>query len=61
MAQTGKPPRERVARALCNLHGHPPDARFEGKAIWESYLGEVDTVISAVMGEETLRDMKAEE
>ena len=29
--------------------------------MWESYLGEVDTVISSVMGKETLRDMNAEE
>ena len=29
--------------------------------MWESYLGEVDTVISPVMGEKTLRHMKAKE
>ncbi|MCB1345344.1 MAG: hypothetical protein H6900_09965 [Rhodobacter sp.] len=58
MTRTAKPPRERAARALCRLHGHRPDTRFDGKAMWESYLDEVDTVIASAMGEETLRNMK---
>lgn len=58
MTSTAKPPRERAARALCKLHGHLPDTRFEGKAMWESYLDEVDAVIASAMGAEVLRQLK---
>jgi len=43
-----RPPRERAARALCELEGHPPDIKFEGKPMWESYLHQVDAVLKAV-------------
>ena len=40
-------PRERVARALSRLQGHPPDIRFESKPMWESFLPEADAAIEA--------------
>ena len=50
MTTRPKPPRERAARALCNLDGHPPDIMFEGKPMWVSYLPAVDAVLGVVMG-----------
>lgn len=47
-----KPPRERAARALCALHNNPPDIKFEGRPMWESYLDEVDTVLKAALSPE---------
>jgi hypothetical protein len=40
-------PRERIARALSRLHGHPPDIRFEGKPMWQSFLPEADASLAA--------------
>jgi hypothetical protein len=40
-------PRERVARALSRLQGHPPDIRFENKPMWESFLPEADAAIES--------------
>jgi hypothetical protein len=40
-------PRERIARALSHLQGHPPDIRFEGKPMWQSYLPEADAALVA--------------
>jgi hypothetical protein len=40
-------PRERIARALSRLQGHPPDIRFEGKPRWQSFLPEADAVLAA--------------
>tara|TARA_R100000365_G_scaffold3696_1_gene13719 strand:+ start:22075 stop:22275 length:201 start_codon:yes stop_codon:yes gene_type:complete len=48
MPRKPKDPRELAARALCDLHGHPPDAKMDGKPLWESYLDEVDAVLTAV-------------
>lgn len=61
MTSPRKPPRERAARALCKLHGHPPDTRFEGKAMWESYLDEVDAVLTAAIGTSALNELKQAE
>ncbi|WP_370269193.1 hypothetical protein [Nioella sp.] len=61
MTELSKPPRERAARALCKLHGHPPDTRFEGKAMWESYLDEVDAVLAAAIGMSALNELKQSE
>lgn len=41
-------PRERAARALCQLHGHPPDIEMDGRPTWESYLADVDVVLAAI-------------
>lgn len=57
MAQQIKPPRERAARALCQLHGHPPDIKMDGAPMWTSYLDEVDAVLSAALSAETLADL----
>ena len=40
-------PRERIARALSGLQGHPPDIRFEGKPMWQSFLPEADAALAA--------------
>jgi hypothetical protein len=40
-------PRERIARALSRLDGHPPDIRFEGKPMWQSFLPEADAALAA--------------
>lgn len=48
MPKRQKDPRELAARALCELHGNPPNIPFEGKPMWMSYLDEVDVVLAAV-------------
>jgi hypothetical protein len=40
-------PRERIARALSRLQGHPPDIRFEGEPMWQSFLPEADAALVA--------------
>ena len=40
--------REAAARDLCRYHGHPENAKFEGKPMWVSYIDEVDVVLKAV-------------
>ncbi|MFT4148659.1 MAG: hypothetical protein QM656_00560 [Paracoccaceae bacterium] len=52
-----KPPRERAARALCNLDGNPPDANFEGVPMWKSYVPQVDAVLRVVLGDEVWQEM----
>lgn len=52
MPRSPKPPRERAARALCALDGHPPDISFEGRPMWRSYLSQVDAVLRAALGDE---------
>lgn len=44
-----KSPRERAARALCRLDGHPENIQFEGKPMWQSYLPQVDAVLEAAL------------
>ena len=41
-------PRERIARALSSLQGHPPNIHFEGKPKWQSYLPEADAALAAI-------------
>ena len=43
-----KDPRELAARALCAKTGHPENATFEGRPMWQSFLPEVDAVLGAV-------------
>lgn len=50
-----KPARERATRALCALHGHPPDIKMDGQPMWVSYLPEVDAVLKAALDEEAWR------
>ena len=45
-------PRERAARALCEMHGHPPDIVMDGRPMWQSFLSEVDTVLRAALSED---------
>lgn len=40
-------PRENAARALCRFRGVSEEALSQGKAMWMSYLEEVDVVLSA--------------
>ena len=47
-----KPPRERAARALCKLEGHPPYIRMDGQPMWHSYLDQVDAVLKAALTSE---------
>ncbi|WP_414463302.1 hypothetical protein [Hyphomicrobium sp. DY-1] len=37
---------ERVCRALCGFHGNAADTRFEGKAMWESYVEKACQIIN---------------
>lgn len=39
---------ERVARALCELDAHPPDATMDGKPLWQDYLPEAWAAIMAL-------------
>ncbi len=39
---------ERVARALCELDANPPDARMDGKPLWQDYLPEARAAIMAL-------------
>ena len=48
MASNVDDPRERAARALCELRGNLPDAMMNGEPVWKSYLDEVDVVLAAV-------------
>lgn len=43
-----KPARELAARALCRHDGHPENAKFEGRPMWESYLPAADAVLKAI-------------
>lgn len=45
-------PRERAARALCNLRGLPENALTEGRPMWQSLLPEVDAVFEAILSPE---------
>lgn len=47
-----RPPRERAARALCEMDGYPPEAKLDGRPLWESYLPEVDAVLWAALSPE---------
>ena len=53
-----KPIRERAARALCELHNLPADAKMDGAPIWQSYLPEVDAVLQAVLCKESWASVK---
>ncbi|NPD16949.1 hypothetical protein HOY34_17285 [Xinfangfangia sp. D13-10-4-6] len=57
MARREKPPREKAARALCELDGHAPETRFEGGPMWASYLPQVDAVLRAALGADAWRAM----
>lgn len=60
MARKHQSPRERAARALCRLDGHPEDIRFEGRPMWESYLPQVDAVLEAALSPEELARLTGE-
>lgn len=51
-------PLERIARALCAIDGHPPDIRFEGRPMWQSYLPAAQAALDAI-GEPTAEMVKA--
>lgn len=58
MARKIRSPRERAARALCELHGHPPEIKMEGHPMWMSYLEEVDTVLKAALNRKRMGKIK---
>lgn len=39
---------ERVARALCELDGNPPEAKMEAEALWRDYLPEARAALDAI-------------
>eukprot|EP00456_Euglypha_rotunda_P007587 TRINITY_DN11364_c1_g1_i1.p1 TRINITY_DN11364_c1_g1~~TRINITY_DN11364_c1_g1_i1.p1 ORF type:complete len:117 (-),score=20.92 TRINITY_DN11364_c1_g1_i1:431-781(-) len=39
---------QRVARALCELDANPPEARMDGKPLWQDYLPEAQAAIMAL-------------
>lgn len=41
-------PIESAARALCKHEGHPTDIRFEGAAMWRSFLPEIRAVLTGM-------------
>lgn len=57
---TMKPPRERAARALCRMDGHPEDIKFEGAPMWRSYLPQVDAVLEAALPAEEWMRIRSE-
>ena len=57
MSRSSKSPRERAARALCSLEGHPQDIKFEGAPMWVSYLPQVDAVLRGALGDDEWRKM----
>jgi hypothetical protein len=44
---------ERVARALCELDGHPPGATMDGKPLWQDYLPEAWAAVMALREPDT--------
>lgn len=56
---TNKDPRERAARALCRLDGHPENIQFEGKPMWQSYLPQVDAVLEAALSPEAWQSIRS--
>lgn len=48
MSSKPKSPLELAARALCRFHGNPENTQFEGRPMWESYLGEARAVLAAL-------------
>lgn len=59
MVRPMKSPRERAARALCQLAGHPPDIRFEGAPMWRSFLAEADAVLQAALAPEQWAEIRS--
>jgi len=57
MNRAFKSPRERAARALCNIAGHIPDADYGGVALWRTYLPQVDIVLRCALGDEAWQAM----
>ncbi|WP_083100747.1 hypothetical protein [Pseudophaeobacter leonis] len=53
-----KPIRERAARALCELHNLPADAKMDGAPIWQSYLPDGRAVLQAVVCKESWASVK---
>jgi hypothetical protein len=43
-----KPALERIARALCSHDGLPENTQFEGRPMWESFLPQARTALTAI-------------
>lgn len=41
-------PKERIARALCRLDGHPENITMDGVAMWQSYEDDAVVVLAAI-------------
>lgn len=39
---------ERAARALCRYDKLPENIKFEGRPMWESYIGEAQAALAAI-------------
>lgn len=61
MARSQKSARERAARALCGVDGHPENIQFEGQPMWRSYLPQVDTVLEAALSAAEFARLKSED
>lgn len=61
MARSQQSARERAARALCRVDGHPENIQFEGQPMWRSYLPQVDTVLEAALSAVEFARLKAED
>ena len=48
MPRKNQPPRERIARALCRLDGHPENITMDGEPMWRSYDDEAIEVLAAM-------------
>lgn len=41
-------PLEKAARALCRANNLPENIKFEGRPMWESFIGQAKAVIEAL-------------
>jgi len=57
MVPRQKSPRERAARALCEVMGGYPDTVRGGKKVWAYYLHEADLILIAALGEDRWRTL----
>ena len=48
---------ERAARALCRYDKLPENIKFEGRPMWESYIGEAKAALAAVDEQDDSEDI----
>jgi hypothetical protein len=42
-------PRERAAKALCRLSGHPENMMFNERPVWRSFLADSDSILMVAL------------